>query len=208
VLFGVNQGPQRSTLDRILDQGFDGVLLAGTEGCEFWSGEGREISRTEGRREMARLVGAMRRYVRETRGIQDFLLFGLIDEAVLGEDLRADDLTADYVRQLDGLGAHQIYFERGRLRPLEELESIAQSMQSVRLLGGRRRPVLSMERIWDRAMPATRENMMRYMAYQRMAERNALIPYAAPLDGDLSRPVIVRPNERIKYPQPKRDAPT
>src|SRR5262249_52441230 len=74
ILFGTASGPNESYLDRILDQGFDGVYLDIIDAFTYWADEGIR-TRAQARADMMDLVAAIAHYARVTRNHPGFLVF-------------------------------------------------------------------------------------------------------------------------------------
>ncbi len=98
ILFGTPSGANKSSLDRILDQGFDGIYLDIIDGFTYWSEENVERTRLQARTDMAALVAALGNYARLTRGRPNFLVF----------PQNGDDIILNDVGNLDALGQNYL----------------------------------------------------------------------------------------------------
>lgn len=121
IIFGVATGPGKSYLDRIIDQGFDGVYLDIIDAFEFWGPD--EIDGNNERRQapsdMVRLVRKLAKYARQTRGIENFLIVpqngaGLIAPWAYPDaadpEREAARQRRRYFRGVDAIGAEDTFF--------------------------------------------------------------------------------------------------
>ncbi len=121
VLFGIQGGPEKSYLDRILDAGFDGVYLDIIDAFEFFGPEeiGGNNERRQAGKDMVTLVRRIARYARKTTGREDFLVVpqngsNIIDPSTY-PDARSPERVAErqrrrYFRRIDGIGAEDTFF--------------------------------------------------------------------------------------------------
>jgi len=121
ILFGVSSGSNKSYLDRILDQGFDGVYLDIVDGFEYWGpvsigGTGDRI--TAGA-DMIDLVEAIANYARIVTSHPDFLVFPQNGSYIIDPDVYpyAGDPVAEAAAQktrffnvINGIGIEDVFF--------------------------------------------------------------------------------------------------
>lgn len=121
VLFGVTTGPSKSSLDRILDAGFDGVYLDIVDAYESWGpvAVGGSGERPAAARDMIDLVAAIAAYARETRGRTGFLVVPQNGSGITSEDAQswaadpaaeADAARTRWLATIDGAGAEDTFF--------------------------------------------------------------------------------------------------
>ncbi|OGR59061.1 MAG: hypothetical protein A2X36_16825 [Elusimicrobia bacterium GWA2_69_24] len=107
-------GPD-SYLDRILDAGFDGVVLDGVDAYKFFDAQGRKTAPDE----MKRFVLGLIRYARQSRGLTGFAVY-----PQNGEELLADE---SYLAAVNGIlrdGAYFGYEAESRPTPPRVTEKI------------------------------------------------------------------------------------
>jgi cysteinyl-tRNA synthetase len=118
LLFGTTRGANKSALDRIIDQGFDGVYLDAIDAYEFWSAAQGEVSRPVARERMVRLAEQVREYARERRGSAGFRVYVQGGESIVLDDAgQPDDLTTRYGAVVDGVGFEDLFFDGTRRVP-------------------------------------------------------------------------------------------
>lgn len=108
IIFGVTEGPQKSYLDRILDQGFDGVYLDIIDGFEFFGPGGKRPERPTAAADMAAFVEAISRYAREMRGHAAFVVVPQNGSEIVRKLDHAG--RADYFAAIDAIGAEDTFF--------------------------------------------------------------------------------------------------
>ncbi len=104
ILMGTTAGPDESYLDRILDQGFDGVYLDIIDAYYYWS---EEVSENENAaHDMVQLLADLKAYAVD-RGFPDFLIIPQNGEW-LPEDVDETDRTL-YYSTVDGIGVEDLF---------------------------------------------------------------------------------------------------
>jgi len=103
-------------LDRIIDDGFDGVYLDIIDAFEYWSdrnnGEGYYISEREAAVRMINFVKRLAYHARFIRGKTDFLVIPQNGERLLSYDSGIDYLGADdYLNTISGIGVEDLYYD-------------------------------------------------------------------------------------------------
>jgi cysteinyl-tRNA synthetase len=121
ILYGMRTGPDKSYLDRIIDQGFDGVYLDIIDGFEYWGPEeigGNNVNR-HAAGSMITLVRQIAAYARNKRGRKDFLVFPQNGAAVIvpeafpcaaNPDREAQRQKQRYFKVINGIGAEDTFF--------------------------------------------------------------------------------------------------
>ena len=201
ILFGTPAGPNRSYLDRILDQGFDGVYLDIIDGFTFWSEERGERSRFEARRDMVALVQAIARYARVTRGRRNFLVFPQNGEdLILDDEGELDELGRRYLRTLSGLGVEDVFYDELTPQDDEAVEFRTTLLQRYVQAG---KLILATDYVWDSSAPHSSANKARYNDFKRRARAERYVPYAAIRDRGLDEIVRVRRANGFEVAQPQ-----
>jgi cysteinyl-tRNA synthetase, unknown class len=104
ILMGTTVGPDESYLDRILDQGFDGVYLDIIDAYYYWS---EEVSENENAaHDMVQLLSDLKAYAVD-RGFPNFLIIPQNGEW-LPEDVDETDRTL-YYSTIDGIGVEDLF---------------------------------------------------------------------------------------------------
>ncbi len=95
-------------LDKIIDDGFDGVYLDIIDAYEYWSdednNEGFSLSEEEAALRMINFVKRIAYHSRITRGVTDFLVVPQNGEGILDYD------TGDYLNTINGIGIEDLYY--------------------------------------------------------------------------------------------------
>lgn len=107
ILFGTASGDNESYLDRICDQGFDGVYLDIVDAYYYWSEENPENDNAA--HDMVQLIHDLAVYARDTRGMG--ASFRVIPQN--GEWIRYDaptDDVATYYATVDGIGVEDVFY--------------------------------------------------------------------------------------------------
>ncbi len=200
LLLGTPTGPSRSYLDRILDQGFDGVYLDIIDGFTFWSEERRERTRLEARRDMVALVQAIARYARVTRGRRNFLVFPQNGEdLILNDEGEIDDLGRRYLRTISGIGVEDVFWDE---LSRQDESSVEFRTTLLRRYVEAQKLVLATDYVWDPSAPQSPANKARYNDFQRRARAERYIPYAAFRDRGLDEILRVRRRNGFEVAQP------
>jgi cysteinyl-tRNA synthetase len=148
ILFGEAAGAAKSYVDRILDQGFDGVYLDIIDAFEHFGPGGAQPERPTAAADMVDLVAALAHYARVTRGRPGFLVVPQNGAASLRA---AGDAAGErYLAVIDAIGAEDTFYFGARpqnnpYRP--QLEAIA----DLALFQAAGRPVLAVDYVTQRA---------------------------------------------------------
>lgn len=105
IIFGTPDGPDKSYLDRIIDAGFDGVYLDIIDAFEFFGPDGEMPERPTAGADMIDFVLAIADYARNTRGIENFLVFPQNGASILDEEG-----GSEYLAAVDGIGAEDTFY--------------------------------------------------------------------------------------------------
>ncbi len=203
IIFGVPTGVDRSYLDRIVDQGFDGVYLDIIDAFYYWSEVVGERTREEARLDMIAFVEGLAAYARETRGVADFLVFPQNGgDIVLDDDDLLDAAGESYLTAIDGIGVEDVFYDELSPQPSADVDYrtgvLAEYLGSDRL-------VISVDYVWDEADPAGAGNVARYNDYQALALDEGYVAHAAVSDRELDEIVTVEDSGGFLTPQPKPD---
>jgi cysteinyl-tRNA synthetase len=164
-------------LDRIIDDGFDGVYLDIIDAFEYWSdrdnGEGYWIEESLAAERMIRLVGRIARYARVDKGKVDFYVIPQNGERIFDYD------SADaYLDTISGIGIEDLYYDGTSPNPA------AVTAERNALLAGVKsasKPVLVVDYV-DRGI---RPPEAIVVDFQTKAGADDYIPYAARTDREL-----------------------
>ena len=190
VLLGNQKGTHPSSLDRILGEGFDGIMLLGLEGVDFWSEERQEIGNAEARRKLVDLVETVQKRLEERQEGSSCLVIGPLRRAVLESPGGLDTTGTDYLASLDAFWVAGLFFQEGELLPEEERKERLRKLQAVRDIAGKDKPVLIQEFLVDTGLGKRGENMQRFQEYMRLSERYDLIFCVVDSRGELKRPLL------------------
>ncbi len=116
-------------LDRIIDQGFDGIYMDIIDGYEFWEPRGRPSARQD----MVDWVSTLAHHARVDRGLSEFYVI-----AQNGEELA--DLTqpyaAEFTSTIDGIGREDTFYNDNTRQPIEERLWVSNFLDQVLGTGG------------------------------------------------------------------------
>ncbi len=203
VLFGTASGAAQSSLDRILDQGFDGIYLDIIDAFTFWFEQG-ERSRLQARQDMVALVQALAQYARVSRNRPNFLVFPQNgDDIVLDDGGNLDALGLAYLATIDGIGVEDVFYSETTAVPPAEVAFRTGVLAHYLAAGGATRKVIVVDYVWDAANPGGAANINRYNDFEAQALASGYVPYAAVRDRNLDEILTVAAAGGILQPQPK-----
>lgn len=205
IIYGTDSGVDKSYLDRIIDQGFDGVYLDIIDAYEYWSGEegGYEKTRFQARTEMVYFLKELRDYARITRGKSNFLVFPQNAANIIYDDNEIlDDLGRDYLEVCDGIGQEDTWYNETVPQPKEDYDWVTQLLDVYKNNG---KLVLSVDYIWDAGNSGSGENKTRFNDFYTKAYARGYIPYAANKNRDLSDIITVTQGNGFDFNQPKQN---
>ncbi len=204
ILFGTASGPSKSYLDRIVDQGFDGVYLDIVDAFYYWSEVNVERPRAQARQEMVTLVGALASYARTSRGRSDFLVVpqNALD-IVWDEDENVDAVGLAYLAAIDAVGVEDLFYDETTPQPPADVGYRSAALAEYLSAGGESRRVLVVDYVWDAASPTGAANVDRYNDFEAETLAAGYVPYAAVRDRDLDEIVVVEAGGGFVEAQPK-----
>jgi cysteinyl-tRNA synthetase len=203
LILGTSGGPKKSYLDRIIDQGFDGVYLDIIDAYQYWSDdEGvRERTRIQARRDMAAFVKRIRSYARTRRGKKDFLVVPQNAADIIWDDNGVlDAVGSDYLTSCDGIGQEDLWYNETTPQPADSVRWTLKALKTFRSKG---KKVLSIDYIWDPAHVFGSSNVVRFNDYYAKALAQAFVPYAGNKNRALRDIVLVREEKGFLYAQPR-----
>lgn len=204
IIFGTASGVNKSYLDRIIDQGFDGVYLDIIDGFEFWSSEMAELTRLQARADMIHFVVAIRDYARVTRGVSNFLIFPQNGPAIIHDDSnQLDALGTYYLGRISGIGAEDTFYNALDAQTSATVTEVTQLLDTYRSGSGDTRLVLAVDYVWDLSDPIGAANAARYNDFEVRSLAHSYVPYAAVSDRDLNEILTISGGGTFAQPQPK-----
>lgn len=209
LLWGTPTGPRKTPLDRILDQGFDGVYLDVVDAFEFWSEEEGEISRRVARERMVGLIEQIGQYAQLTRGKSNFRVVIQNGEQIVNDDNGVpDDLRDRLAIAVRGLGLEDVFFDGTKPQPAAyttEVLTAARAMFETLLFPQELTPIpifVTDYVIGGRNVNSAANRARAAALYTRAAEAGGLLPYAARSDRDLDEVLTLGgPKWTIVQPQ-------
>lgn len=200
ILFGTPTGPNKSYLDRIVDQGFDGIYLDIVDAFTYWDEDG-ERPRAQSRVDMMNLIAALANYARVTRGRPGFLVFPQngIDVVRDGDDV-LDAAGASFLSTISGVGIEDLFWnETSPQNPADTNYrlSILDQFQAAGLA------VVLVDYVWDQNAPGSAANIDRTNDFVGHALDRGYIPYAAVTDRGLDEIVTFSATGGLTVAQPK-----
>jgi len=191
LMFGTPAGPDKTPLDRILDQGFDGVYLDIIDAYEFWSGPegGFELTRMAARSLMIDFVEAIATYARVTRNHPELLVFPQNAAEIIRDDDGDLDAESDrYFAAVSGIGREDLFYDELTPQPPGE---IAFSLLDLREFALRGKTVIVTDYCIYAGNPAPGPNSPRVADFHDGCRDEGFIPYAAYSDRDLNEIVVL-----------------
>ncbi|MCB2198384.1 endo alpha-1,4 polygalactosaminidase [bacterium] len=191
ILFGTATGDNESYLDRICDQGFDGIYMDIIDAYYYWSEVVPENEDAAG--DMIALISNLATYARDTRGMGED--FKIIPQN--GEWLRYDASEVDvdsYYSVVDGIGVEDVFYF-GDLDNDNPYNPRSEEIDIIDEMIERDKVVLSVEYLTN---TTTIEN------YYDLAQGHGWTPIATTreLDQLIYYPDLLTVNERTTTPLP------
>jgi cysteinyl-tRNA synthetase len=205
IIYGTAAGQKKSYLDRIIDQGFDGVYLDIIDAYEYWSSPagGNERTREQARIDMVDFIKELRDYVRVTRGKSDFLIFPQNGADIIYDENDAlDSIGQQYLSICDGIGQEDVWYMGTTPQPQEYCEWLTAILDVYKAHG---KLVLLVDYLWDAESPDTTANKNRYNDYYTRVYDRGYIPYAANKDRALKDLITVSKGNGFNFDQPSTD---
>ena len=207
IIFGTTSGTNKAYLDRIIDQGFDGVYLDIIDGFEFWSETMPERTRQQARADMVQFVQAIGSYARVTRGVSNFLVFPQNGPAIIYDNnSQLDSLGMSYLGAINGIGAEDTFYDALVGQSSETVASVTQLLDIYRAGAGDTRLVLAVDYVWDLSDQNGTANVARYNDFEAQSLARNYVPYAAVSDRDLDEILTIPAGGSFTQPQPKPNA--
>lgn len=166
-------------VDKIIDDGFDGVYLDIIDAYEYWgdedSGEGFAIPEDEAAEGMINFVKRIAYHSRIDRGMNAFLIVPQNGEALLDYD------TGDYLRTVNGIGIEDLYYwETEKIDPGET----ARRKEYLDRITAAEKTVIVVDYV-DNGSDST-GNTERINDFTSRAESDGYLPFAASVDRELA----------------------
>jgi cysteinyl-tRNA synthetase len=202
IILGRRTGPGKSYLDRIIDQGFDGVYLDIIDAYEYWSGKegGEERTRVQARQDMADFLKRIRAYARDRRGMSEFLVVPQNAADIIWNDTGAlDAVGLDYLACCDAIGQEDLWYDEIWPQPVGSIQRTLKALNAYKENG---KKVLSIDYVWDAAHKSSPANVSRFNNYYSKATDKGFIPYAGNRNRALRDIIIVRKDSGFNYSQP------
>jgi cysteinyl-tRNA synthetase, unknown class len=202
ILFGTTTGPSKSYLDRIIDQGFDGVYLDIIDAFSFWADEA-EVSRAQARADMIQLMSDLATYARVTRNRPNFCFFpqnGL--DVVLNDLGQLDAAGQSYLATIDGAGVEDLFYNELVSQDPQDTAFRIALLDSYRAAGG---TILLVDYVWDGSAPNGTANVDRYNDFHQQGRSRNYLTYAALVDRDLDEILPVALGNGFNHEQPRAD---
>lgn len=202
IIYGTPAGQDKSYLDRIIDQGFDGVYLDIIDAYAYWSSAagGNEKTRDQARIEMYTFLKEMREYATLTRGKTDFLIFPQNGaDIIYDEDDAVDALGEQYLSICDGIGQEDTWYMGTTPQSEESYEWLTTILD---IYWTHDMLILSVDYVWDATTPASTANKNRYNDYYTKVYEKGYIPYAANKNRALRDLITVSKGNGLYFDQP------
>ena len=201
VLFGVSSGPGATYLDRIVNQGFDGIYLDIVDAYYYWSEENVEKAREEARQDMVAFIQALGDYARTTRGVSDFLVVPQnAADIVWDDDEELDLLGQAYLATIDAIGIEDLFYDETVAQPPGDTAYRVEALTNYLASEDR---ILVVDYVWNSGNPDGASNVARYNDFQSKTLAGGYVPYAAVTDRELDAIVEVDAVGGLAEPQPK-----
>lgn len=202
LIFGTATGPDATPLDRIINQGFDGVYLDIIDAYEFWSGPegGYELTRMEARARMIDFVEAIAEYARVTRGVPDFLVLPQNAAEIIRDDDEELDADSDrYFAAVSGIGQEDLFYDELTPQPPESVDYVLAQLREYHARG---KTVLVTDYVIRPANPTPEANEARVADFYTRCRAEGFVPYAAYRDRSLDEIVTFFTADGWSFSQP------
>lgn len=207
IIYGTATGENKSYLDRIIDQGFDGVYLDIIDAYEYWSSPagGNERTRTQARTDMVNFLKELRDYTSVNRGKVDFLIFPQNGADIIYDENEAiDSLGQQYLNICDGIGQEDTWYMGTTPQSQESYEWLTSILD---IYKNHDKLVLSVDYVWDASIPDSTANRKRYNDYYKKVYEKGYIPYAANKNRALKKLIMVSKANGFDFEQPMTECP-
>ena len=170
-------------VDRIIEDGFDGVYLDIIDAYEYWSDddnpEGFILDEETAAARMMSFVNRIARHAREARGMPGFFVIPQNGEGILIYDTPGPGETG-FLDTINGIGIEDLYFDG--TDPVED-EAAAERAELIDRVEEAGKPVLLVDYILDGGP----EEHGRREEFLARARRNGYVPFPAHEDRELDR---------------------
>ena len=181
-------------LDKIIEQGFDGIYLDKIDSFEYWSdannGEDIVLSEEDAANKMIQFVLEITNYVRVEKGITDFYII-----PQNGENILDFDENVTYLDAISGIGIEDLFYNGLEPMPPEITNERIYYIDKVQNAG---KLVLSVDYV-DDGLGFSGENKERIEDYFDKARSKGYIPYAARVDRALDELNIIPNLSELVY---------
>jgi len=175
-----------SYLDKIIEQGFEGVYLDRIDSFEYWSdpnnGEDIYLPEKEAAIRMIEFVEEIARYCREIKGLLNFYIIPQNGERILEYDE-----NGTYLGIISGIGIEDLWYNGIDPIPPEITNS---RILYIDMVAKANKPVFSVDYV-DDGSGYSGENKERIDDYYSKALAKGYIPYAARVDRELDELNII-----------------
>jgi cysteinyl-tRNA synthetase, unknown class len=132
-------------LDKIIDNGFDGIYLDIVDGYDYWSdpnnGEGLVLDRADAASRMIDFIGKLTEYARVQRGKPDFYII-----PQNGEELLRFDKDGSFLKNISAVGVEDLYFDETSSNSSDSINYRTTDLNKVTAAG---KPVLVIDYVDD-----------------------------------------------------------
>jgi len=202
LIMGTPAGPDKTPLDRIIDQGFDGVYLDIIDAYEFWSSPegGSELTRMDARIRMIEFIENIAEYARITRGVAGFLVFPQnAGEIIRDDDDQFDAETDRYFAAISGIGQEDLFYDELTPQPPENVDYVLDQLREFYI---RSKTVLVTDYVIDQDKPGSGINDARVSDFYTRCRAEGFVPYAAHRNRNLDEVVTFSMGEGWTFSQP------
>ena len=206
LMLGDNVEPDISPLDRIMNQGFDGVYLDIVDAFEYWSSRPgrRELTREQAREFMIQFVVTIADYARITRGDADFLVFPQNASDIIRNDAgKIDSLGLAYLEAVSGIGQEDLFFRATKRNKPDESNYLLEQLRAYVSNG---KVVLVTDYIIKSRRPSPRNSDARLEEFYTRCRAEGFVPYAALSDRNLDE-IVTTTADGWSFDQPAAGCP-
>ena len=173
-------------LDKIIEDGFDGVYLDIIDAYEYWGDEdnheGFSISEEVAAARMINFVKRIAYYARITKGKSSFLIYPQNGSPILQYDNGVGELGEDdYIKTISGIGIEDLYYSEKEAVDSSETDARKKYLDMIKDAG---KKVIVVDYVDDDS--STAENNSRIADFISKIESDGYYPYAATTDRELT----------------------
>lgn len=194
-LFGTTTGPNRTPIDRIIDQGFDGVYLDAVDAFDHWAFSDPQTPRRLTRERMVALIEQIAAYAASRQVPQFRIVIQNGADIIWNDDDQPDDLRDRVAAVVRGVGHENLFYNGTKPQPEAHtqrmLDATGEMFQNILFPTFGLHPIsyFSIDYVIAGTNINSSANRARAADYYQKSLNQGILPYAARIDRDLDEVV-------------------